>query len=43
MECFVFAPYNVPFTAMAVRFTPAIDLTSPMRVRFKEVAHLLAQ
>jgi hypothetical protein len=40
-ECYVFDPFNVPFTSTKVKFNPVIDLGSKMRVRFKEIADLL--
>jgi len=42
-ECYVFDPYNVPFTDVALRFNPVIDLGSKMRVKFKEISDLLNQ
>jgi hypothetical protein len=41
-ECYVFDPFNVPFTSIKVEFNPVIDLGSKMRVRFKELSDLLA-
>jgi hypothetical protein len=40
-ECYVFDPFNVPFTDIKVKFNPVIDLGSKMRVRFKELSALL--
>jgi len=40
-ECFVFDPFNLPFSGIVVKFNPAIDLRSKMRVRFKEISGLL--
>jgi hypothetical protein len=40
-ECYVFDPFNVPFTDIEVKFNPVIDLGSKMRVRFKELSNLL--
>jgi hypothetical protein len=42
-ECYVFDPFNVPFTDIEVNFTPVIDVTSPMRVRFKELSKILSR
>lgn len=39
-ECYVFDPFNVPFTSIEVKFNPVIDLGSNMRVRFKELSDL---
>ncbi len=40
-ECYVFDPFNAPFTDIEVKFNPVIDLGSKMRVRFKELSALL--
>jgi hypothetical protein len=40
-ECYVFDPFNVPFSDIDVKFNPVIDLGSKMRVRFKELSKLL--
>lgn len=40
-DCFVFDPFNVPFTEITVIFNPVIDLGSKMRVKFKELSGLL--
>ena len=42
-ECYVFDPYNIPFSSVAVRLNPVIDLGSRMRAKFKEISHLLNQ
>jgi len=40
-ECYVFDPFNVPFSSIQLRFSPVIDLGTNMRVKFKELANLL--
>ncbi len=40
-ECYVFDPFNVPFSEITVQFNPVIDLGSPMRTKFKELSSLL--
>jgi hypothetical protein len=40
-ECYVFDPFNVPFTNIEIKFNPVVDLGSKIRVRFKELSPLL--
>jgi hypothetical protein len=41
VEAYVFDPFNVPFSELAVEYIPEIDLKSPMRVRFAELKEYL--
>ena len=41
LEVFVFDPFNLPFHDISVEYSPEIELSSPMRVRFAEIKEYL--
>ncbi len=41
LTCWLFDPFNVPFDRIAIQTDPCIDLSSQMRVKYKEIRDYL--